>query len=397
MNKNLLSILIATTALSTTSTVNAFNNGDVINFKPSELGCLVPTNTFPACSYGSVVISGSYFAMDTDGDGSFRDNEKIAISPGSDGGIVIGALQPATSHSFCPDGTEISPVDAPWCFFGNSGSHQVTGIPITDNGDGTLDFSGWGVTWNGISNIPMGQVVSNATLTCSSSPCTVNDVYEINLTSVVPANDPSNFGGVAYQLHLESNGPAIPTASINITITGGTIQQCSSRGGSTIQMNSTTIIPADDSVDNINWIVDGVTVATGDNVSSFIDLGSHNVTASVTTVNGLTAIQNVNVTVQDTTSPVITAAFIDKETGNVITEAATSDKVKLQVEATDVCDSSPIVSASIGAPVEDRQTIKIDAEKGKIKLHTSKLTLTATAVDASGNAAINGTSLIITD
>jgi len=395
-NKIKVSLLTAS-ALCAMSSAQAFNNGDIINFKPSEFGCLDPTYTYPACNYGSVVKSGSYFAMDTDGDGVFRENERVALSPGSDGGIVIGALQPATSHSLCPNGTETSPVDAPWCFFGNSGSHQVTGTPVTDNGDGTLDFSGWGVTWNGIANIPMGSVVSNATLTCSSAPCTVSDTYEINLTSSVPVNDPSNFGGVGYTLHLESNGPAIPTATISIVVDGGTTQECTSTGGSSIHMSSTTTVPGNDSVSSIDWIVDGVNVASGADINTFIALGSHNVTASVTTTNGLTGIEDVAVIVRDTTAPVITAAFTDKKTGNVITEAANSEKVKLQAEATDICDSSPIVSASIGAPVEDGQTIKIDAEKGKIKLHTSKLTLTATGVDASGNAAVNDVSLFITD
>jgi len=396
MNTKLISSLFAIAALNSVSSVQAFNSGDIINFKPGESFCLFG-GTYPVCQHGVTSVTGSYFAMDISGDGVISPDERIAALPGTDGGIVIGALQLATgSHSSCPNGSEISPVDSPWCFGGNTGMHQVTGIPVTDNGDGTLDFTGWGVTWNGISNIPMGAVVSNAVLSCSSTPCTVNDIYEINFTSSVPINDPSGFGGLGYQLHLESNGPATPPISITVVIEGGTTQECSSEGGSNLQMNATTVVPEDDSVASIDWIVDGVTVASGADISAFIALGVHNLTASLTTVNGFTGIQDVAVTIRDTTSPVVTAAFLDKETGSVITEAVNSEKVILQAEASDICDPAPVVTAQIGAPVVNGQKIKVDQEDGKVKLHTSNLTLSVTAVDASGRTAIKDESLIIT-
>jgi len=388
---------LAFSSLSAVSNVNAFENGDVIDFKPGEARCILDTVTYPNCYYGSLISTGSYFAMDVDGNGRFSDSEKIPLSPGSDGGIIVGQLQSATSHSLCPDGTEVSPVDSPWCFFGNSGSHQTTDTPVTDNGDGTLNFSGWGVTWNGIVNIPMGIVESNAVLTCASSPCTVGDIYEINLTSAVPANAPSNFGGVGYFLYLESNGPVIPVATINIAIAGGASQECTSEGGSKIQMSSTVTTPADDLISSIDWIVDGVNVATGSDVDVFFTLGTHNLVASVTTVNGLTAIKSTSVKVRDTSSPVVTAAFIDKYTGEVVSEATNQDGVLVKAEATDVCDPTPIVDATVGANVVNEQLIKVTKRRGKVLLDVDQLELTVTAVDASGRNAVDKANLAIVE
>ena len=151
MKNKMLAGMLAVTSLGTASSVYAFNSGDVITFKPG------------VSSYGSggPVVTGSYFAMDFNGNGKFSNSERTAIAPGANGGIIIGALQPAAgSHSGCPNGSESNTIDAPWCFFGNTGMHQTVDIPVTDNGNGTLDFRGWSVTWNGV-QIPMGGDSAN--------------------------------------------------------------------------------------------------------------------------------------------------------------------------------------------------------------------------------------------
>ncbi|VAW68717.1 hypothetical protein MNBD_GAMMA09-1862 [hydrothermal vent metagenome] len=198
---------------------------DLLSFNP---GVLSSTS-----SGGSFVSSGSYFAMDLTGDGAFSPSERMAISPGSDGGLIMGAVQLASgSHGGQPDGTEIAPIDAPWSFMGNTGMH-LSNSPTTilsDDGAGNmiLDFSGWGVTWNGIPLIALGGGIQDcgtasdgicvengtdvsgvfnngtgaAVISCAVD-CSLGDTFTLDYTAVVPRADPSNFGGVGYLLHLE--------------------------------------------------------------------------------------------------------------------------------------------------------------------------------------------------
>ena len=150
--------------------------------------------TFPNCTYGvSNITSGSFFGMDTNGNG-LTGGEKVAIE--SLNGIGIGTTQPAID------------IDKTWIFFCSPGNHQTTSDVniLTDDGAGnvTLDFSGWNVTWNAIPSIPMGAGASNgiATVTCAAN-CSAGDTYVLDYLATVPAGDPSGFGNVAYTLHLE--------------------------------------------------------------------------------------------------------------------------------------------------------------------------------------------------
>ena len=202
------SMFTATTAQATT-----------LNFD-AGVGVCVVGGTYPDCLYGaSDVVSGSFFSMDADGNGSVAGNEKTPISQFN--GIILDTIQAASgSHTGVIDGTENPNIDNPWEFFGNTGMHQTTSpvTVLTDDGAGnmTLDFSGWNVTWNGIASIPMGGDTANfasdtgiATLTCAVD-CGDGDTYVLDYAAHVPLNDPSNFGGVAYALHLEGTISAVP-------------------------------------------------------------------------------------------------------------------------------------------------------------------------------------------
>jgi hypothetical protein len=129
-------------------------------------------------------------------------------------GIVLGTTQPASgSHTGPIDGSEKPSVDNAWEFAGNTGMSQTTGTPVTvinedDPSHVTLDFAGWGVTWNGIANIPLpsGAMDPNldgiAVMSCANA-CEEGDTYALDYTATVPADDPSGFGGAPYALHLE--------------------------------------------------------------------------------------------------------------------------------------------------------------------------------------------------
>ncbi|PIX83802.1 MAG: hypothetical protein COZ33_03515, partial [Nitrospirae bacterium CG_4_10_14_3_um_filter_70_108] len=167
-----------------------FPDGTLLRFDPGDQ---------PGGS-GTEVFGGSYFQMGDD-----AGSPQIGITPGPDGGIILGQVQPASgSHPGLPNGTESASIDAPWEFFGATGM-QFTTAAVVDNGDGTLDMSGWTVTWNGIAFIPMGGDTANFPSDTGRAQVAISPdgTYTLDYRSHVPAGDSSGFGGVPFILHLE--------------------------------------------------------------------------------------------------------------------------------------------------------------------------------------------------
>lgn len=169
------------------------------------------------------VNGGSYFGMDMNGNAAISLFEKTPIT--GVGSIPIGNIVIATgSHTGAINGSENPAFDI-WGFFGNTGMDFISGTPVTDNGDGSLNLSGWRVTWNGIAAINMGtnawQPTNCAGLGCSGWTFTngtarfqwngvYGGVYTLDYTATVPIGDPSGFGNVPYYLHLTGNVQAVP-------------------------------------------------------------------------------------------------------------------------------------------------------------------------------------------
>ena len=186
-------------------------------FDPSVEGC--PSGgTPPNCDSGDypVIVGGTFFSFDVNGNGNIELIERIGMV--AQNGVKIGTAQPASgSHDGLPDGTELSDIDVPWHFFGNTGMH-LSDTPVSivsdDNaGNVLLDMSGWGITWNGISKIPFGSgswgsnPEGQAILTCSTD-CSVGDAFTLFYTAAVPLGDGSGFGGVRYRLGFDGGLPA---------------------------------------------------------------------------------------------------------------------------------------------------------------------------------------------
>jgi len=210
------SITLLLGGLAAPSALAALPTGATLSF---TLG----TAQIVSCTYGSAPpcnkasyqitdIVGSYFVMDTNGNGP-EPSEKTPIE--SNNGIVFGTgAQPASgSHTGPIDGTESPNIDNPWTFFGGTGMHQTTGT-TTDNDDGTIDLP-WNVTWNGIASIPMNPVdaqippvPSPTTLTCNPAACSDTSSYTIDGQFHVGG---AGFTSVAYFLHLEGS-VALPGA-----------------------------------------------------------------------------------------------------------------------------------------------------------------------------------------
>lgn len=209
MKKLVLStaIVAALGAGVSTSANAALASNALLNFDAGVTTCLA------LCSSPSVAVnsvnSGSYFGMDTNGNGTVASTERTAIAQND--GLIVGTIQAASgSHSGAPDSSESPGIDQPWGFFGNTGMHytaSATNVLSASGNTATLDFSGWGVTWNGIAAINMGGGAwgSNANgvadITCAVD-CADGDTYTLDYTATVPLGDPSGFGGVKYNLHL---------------------------------------------------------------------------------------------------------------------------------------------------------------------------------------------------
>ncbi|HED33214.1 MAG TPA: VPLPA-CTERM sorting domain-containing protein [Gammaproteobacteria bacterium] len=215
---------------------NAAVGGDFLGFDEGSVN--VVTTVILGTTYTSTTVSGSYFSMDANGDGSVAISEMTVI--GNINGLYLSdaasgeILQAASgSHSGAPDGSESPDIDNPWNFFGNTGMHQTTSGAwiLSDAGLATgntmeIDFTGWDVTWNGIASIPMGGDTANfasdtgiANITCAAD-CSVGDTYVLEYAAHVPLNDASGFGGVAYGLYLEGTvgvlSPYTPISTVPV-------------------------------------------------------------------------------------------------------------------------------------------------------------------------------------
>lgn len=222
MKKTTLAIAV-TMALGGVSAQAALTNGTVLAFTPGSV----------APAYSQAEAGASWFSMQL-APTSFA---YVGLQPGTDGGIVIGVVQPVPpgvlSHPGSPYGgtytTDVGAIDMGWSFLGNTGLH-FTSSPVsvvTDSGTTkTLDFSGWRMSWNGIPSMNWGggtQVVTGAkgsttynngsglaTITCSTSSCSSSSAFTLDYAAVMPQNDPSDFGGVHYALHLTGQVSTVP-------------------------------------------------------------------------------------------------------------------------------------------------------------------------------------------
>ena len=191
MKKTLIFGAIATAGMIAAPSAQAALAADAnLNMGPQTGFCAYDIGTYPDSCTVAAVPSGNYFAMDNNGSGVWEDAERVGISAGVDGGILLGQDQVKGG------------IDATWGFFGNPGNHiQKSSLTIASDdgaGNATIDMSGWTVTWgNPQGPIDMGQG-ADAIVSCGTD-CAVGDTFTLDYNAVVPSG---GFAGVAYQLHL---------------------------------------------------------------------------------------------------------------------------------------------------------------------------------------------------
>jgi hypothetical protein len=157
------------------------------------------------------IASGSWFAMDLNGDAAINNFDKVALAQGTNG-IIIGDITAAGTFgpSLSVPAGNGTVVDS-WGFLGATGTNFNT-VAITGTTT-ALDFSGWKVAWNSVSSIDMGGTawgagfadgIANVVFTGSN--------YVLDYHATAPA-DSLNFASVKYALHLEGTLVPVPEAS----------------------------------------------------------------------------------------------------------------------------------------------------------------------------------------
>lgn len=162
------------------------------------------------------VSSGSYFAADLNGDGAISAQGEFQLMSNGTVGLKIGTLTPAgASHAGAPLPGDTNSVDAPFNFFSNTGSHQLTAHIFGDTDNG-LNFTGWTWNWNGQS-VNMWNGAWTPT-NCGALGCLgsftdgianfdwsglYGDNFVLDYTATIPIGDPSGLGGIQFFWHLE--------------------------------------------------------------------------------------------------------------------------------------------------------------------------------------------------
>lgn len=165
------------------------------------------------------IASGSYFGWDGNGDYKIVGVEKMAISPGLDSGLRIGATQ----HAIGSDSTNADARIDQWNFLAENG-HDFTVVAPTGGTTTGVDLSGWRSHWHG-QIIDMGtnawQPLNCTSLGCSGYTFTdgiarfqwdgvYSHAYTFDYTASPTASDPSGLGSTAFYWHLEGTVQAVP-------------------------------------------------------------------------------------------------------------------------------------------------------------------------------------------
>ena len=216
MKKTLIFAAIATAGMVAAPSAQATLAADAQLLMGPQTGfCSYGLGTYPDACTVAAIPDGNYFAMDNDGSGAWEDAERVGITAGLDGGILLGVSQMTATTDMVTPG--LGSIDATWNFFGNPGNHIQDASISVIAGTNTIDMTGWTVLWgdpNGTNPdgspargpIDMGGGAA-AIVTCDTVACAVGEGFTLDYNAVVPSG---GFAGVAYQLHLSGTVGAVP-------------------------------------------------------------------------------------------------------------------------------------------------------------------------------------------
>lgn len=171
----------------------------------NQLTITAGVNEYDANNNFTNISSGSWFAMDINGNDKISGTEKTALSMGTTG-IIIGATTSAgASHTGIPTGGDTNAITAPWSFFNNTGSDYTT-VGITGSTEFGLNMSGWKSAYAGSTTFSLGSGAWGTGFSDGVGNFTLSETsgfYTLDYHATVPFGEPLGFGGTKYALHLE--------------------------------------------------------------------------------------------------------------------------------------------------------------------------------------------------
>lgn len=182
--------------------------------------------------------------------------------------------------------------------------------------------------------------------------------------------------------------PILPVQVIIDIKPDGTEQECSEQGETSVQLTAEV---NEGFIASVTWMIDGVFAGDTETISPFLALGPHSVQVDVVADNGATGSATEAITVADTTSPQIDAAFVDAKTGQEITQTSPPNRVGPSIDVTDACDPEPVIDAVVGMPSKHGDILFINQAPNSTSVRSDTnvghIELSVSATDASGNTA----------
>lgn len=211
MFKKLLALTFCISALCTPSIHAAnLNMDDVLTI---DTGLPV----FDSNGVQTDVISGSWFGLDVNGNGTISNDEKLVpLSTGTTGLVIGVTTTPGASHAGCPTAADSNSIDAPWCHFDNTGSSYIQGTPVTGGTATGLDMRGWSVTWKG-APVPFRASAWGVGFSDGIGNFVWDGIYGHGYTldfHAITCDEPlACLNSGSYALHLEGTVVTVPEAS----------------------------------------------------------------------------------------------------------------------------------------------------------------------------------------
>lgn len=184
---------------------------------PTQPHVVLPDLTFMDIDPGELIDyccpTGSYFGMEL----SPGFNLWAMIAPGTDGGMVIGKDQQSGGQEIGASTTNTTSgeMTSAWFFFGNYGTlyanNNINRFSRYSN-DGVSEINDLNFAWNGTS-ISMGEgSVEDYVITLNE----FTGNYSFYYTAIVPADDPTGFGGIRYT-HIQSGNVILPDFTADLS------------------------------------------------------------------------------------------------------------------------------------------------------------------------------------
>jgi hypothetical protein len=191
---------------------------------------------------------------------------------------------------------------------------------------------------------------------------------------------------------LETDYPD-PYITASIEIEGGTLHECSANRGTEVTARALVTVTSGE-VESIDWTIDDEPVGSGETITAFLELGTHEIDLTVTATTGVTDEASATADVIDTFAPDVMVTFVDRTSGNEVTTATFADMrhIVVAIEASDLCDPAPLLKAVAGTELDDGDSIPL---RGRGLVIPSPLSLIGTAQDSAGNVGSDEATLTI--